>query len=76
MDDPGSGQGTSSEPGGTGIPFRPDTCRNSGSSLYRWMGVVVGGRQGFRVQPEDRAELGAVDAGVADESKQFRIFLE
>jgi hypothetical protein len=40
------------------------------------MRVVVAGRQGFRVQPEDRAELGAVDAGVADESKQFGTFPE
>ncbi len=47
-----------------------------GSSPYRWMRVVVASRQGFRVQPEDRAELGTVDAGVADESKQFHILLE
>ena len=47
-----------------------------GPSLYRWMRVAVGGRKGFRVQPEDRAELGAVDASVADESKQFRMLLE
>jgi hypothetical protein len=40
------------------------------------MRVVVADWQGFRVQPEDRAELGAVDAGVADESKQFHMFLE
>ena len=37
---------------------------------------VVAGRRGFRVQPEDRAEPGAADAGVADESKQFRMLLE
>jgi hypothetical protein len=50
--------------------------REPGPSLYRRMRVVVAGRQGFRVQPEDRAELGAVDAGVADESKQFCTFPE
>ena len=27
------------------------------------MRVVVAGRQGFRVQPKHRAELGAIDAG-------------
>jgi len=32
------------------------------------MPVVVAGRQDFRVQPENCAELGAVDASVADES--------
>ena len=53
-----------------------DHLRELGPSLYRWMRVVVAGRQGFRVQPEDRAELGAIDAGVADESKQFHMFLE
>ena len=47
-----------------------------GRSLYRWMPVVVADWKDFRVQPEDRAELGAVDAGVADESKQFCILLE
>ena len=47
-----------------------------GLSLYGWMRVAVVGRQGFRGQPEDRAELGAVDAGVADESKQFHMLLE
>jgi hypothetical protein len=47
-----------------------------GPSLYRWMRVAVAGRQGFRVQPEDHAELGTVDAGVADESKQFHKFME
>ena len=47
-----------------------------GPSQYRWMRVVVAGRQGFRGEPEDRAELGAVDAGVADESKQFHMLLE
>jgi hypothetical protein len=50
--------------------------REPGPSLYRWMRVAVVGRQGFRVQPEDRAELSAIDAGVADESKQFHMFLE
>ena len=53
-----------------------DHLREPGPSLYRWMRVVVAGRQGFRVQPEDRAEPGAIDAGVADDSKQFRMFLE
>ena len=53
-----------------------DHLRELGPSLYRLMRVVVAGRQGFRVQPEDRAELGAVDADVADESKQFHMFLE
>jgi hypothetical protein len=47
-----------------------------GPSRYRWMRAAVAGRQGFRVQPEDHAELGAVDADVADESKQFCILLE
>jgi hypothetical protein len=47
-----------------------------GPSLYRWMRAAVAAWKGFRVQPEDRAELGAVDAGVADESKQFCILLE
>ncbi len=37
---------------------------------------VVVGQRGFRLQPEDRAEPGAADAGVADESKQFRMLLE
>ena len=59
-----------------GYPVPADHLRELGPSLYRWMRVVVAGRQGFRVQPEDRAELGAVDAGVADESEQFRMFLE
>jgi hypothetical protein len=53
-----------------------DHLRELGLSRYRRMRVVVAGRQGFRVHPEDHAELGAVDAGVADESKQFRILLE
>ena len=47
-----------------------------GRSRYRWMRAAVAGRQDFRVQPEDRGELGAVDAGVADESKEFYIPLE
>jgi hypothetical protein len=47
--------------------------REPGPSLYRRKRVAVAVRQGFRVQPEDRAEPGAVDAGVADDSKQFRI---
>ena len=38
------------------------------------MPVVIAGRQDFRVQPKDGAELGAVDAGVADESKQVHNF--
>ena len=53
-----------------------DHLREPGPSLYRWMRGVVAGRQGFRVQPEDRAEPGAIDAGVADDSKQFHMFLE
>jgi hypothetical protein len=52
-----------------------DHLRELGPSLYRWMRVVAG-RQGFRVQPEERAELGAIDAGIEDESKQFHMFLE
>ena len=59
-----------------GYPVPVEHLREPGPSRYRWMRVAVAGRQGFRVQPEDRAELGAVDAGVADESKQFRMFLE
>jgi hypothetical protein len=59
-----------------GYPVSVEHLLELGPSLYRWMRVVVAGRQGFRVQPEDRAELGAVDAGVADESKQFHKFLE
>ena len=59
-----------------GYPVRVEHLPELGLSLYRWMRVVVVGRQGFRVQPEDRAELGPVDAGVADESKQFCILLE
>ena len=47
-----------------------------GRSRCRWMRVAVADWQGFRVQPEDRAELGTVDAGVADESEQFCILLE
>ena len=61
---------------GTGIPFPVEHLPELGPSLYRWMRVVVAGRQGFRLQPEDRAELAAVDAGVADESEQFYILLE
>ena len=53
-----------------------DHLRELGPSLYRWMRVALAGRQGFRVQPEHRAEPGAIDAGVADESKQFHMFLE
>jgi hypothetical protein len=59
-----------------GYPVPVEYLRELGPSLYRCMRVVVAGRQGFRVQPEDRAELGAVDAGVADESKKFHMFLE
>ena len=47
-----------------------------GLSLYRWMRVVAAGRQDFRVQLKDHAELGAVDAGVADEGNQCHILLE
>ena len=47
-----------------------------GPSLYRRMRGVAAGQQGFRVQPEDRAELGAVDAGVADEGNQCHVLLE
>jgi hypothetical protein len=53
-----------------------DHLRELDPSLYRWMRGVVAGRQGFRVEPEDRAELGAIDAGVPDESEQFHMFLE
>jgi hypothetical protein len=53
-----------------------DLLQELGPSLHRRMRVVVAGRQGFRVQPEDRAELGAIDAVVADESKQFHMFPE
>ena len=59
-----------------GYPVPVQHLPELGPSLYRWMRVAVAGRQGFRVQPEDRAELGAVDASVADESKQFYILLE
>jgi hypothetical protein len=59
-----------------GLPVPVGHLPELGPSLYRWMRVAVAGRRGFRVQPEDRAELGAVDADVADESKQFRILLE
>jgi hypothetical protein len=59
-----------------GYPVLVKHLPELGRSLYRWMRVDVTGRQGFRVQPENRAELGAVDAGVADESKQFCILLE
>jgi hypothetical protein len=61
---------------GGGYPVPVEHLPELGPSLCRWMRVVVAGRQGFRVQPEDRGELGVVDAGVADESKQFRILLE
>jgi len=40
------------------------------------MRVVVAGRTGFRMPREDRAELGAVKTGVADDSNQFRMLLE
>ena len=53
-----------------------DHLRKLGPSLYRWMRAVVAGRQSFRVQPEHRAELGAIEAGVADDSKQFHMFLK
>ena len=59
-----------------GYPVPVDHLRELDPSLYRWMRGVVASRQGSRVQPEDRAELGAIDAGVADESKQFHMFLE
>ena len=59
-----------------GYPVPVEHLPELGPSLYRWMRVAVAGRQSFRVQPEDRAELGAVDAGVADESEQFCILLE
>ena len=59
-----------------GYPVPVQHLPELGPSLYRWMRVAVADRQGFRVQPEDRAELGAVDASVADESKQFYILLE
>jgi hypothetical protein len=59
-----------------GYPVPVEHLPELGPSLYRWMRVAVAGRQGLRVQLEDRAELGAVDAGVADESKQFHKFLE
>ncbi len=59
-----------------GYPVPLQHLPELGPSLYRWMRVAVADRQGFRVQPEDRAELGAVDASVADESKQFYILLE
>ncbi len=59
-----------------GYPVPVEHLPEIGPSLYRWMRVVVAGRQGFRVQPKHRAELGAIDAGVADESKQFHMFLE
>src|ERR1700748_2757987 len=58
------------------IPFPAGHYRNSARSLYWWMRVVVADRKDFRVQPEDRTEPGAVDAGVADESKQFCILLQ
>jgi hypothetical protein len=76
MDDLGSGPGASGEPGGAGNPVPAGYLPELGPSRYRWLRVVVAGRQGFRVQSEDRAELGAVDAGVADESKQFCVLLE
>jgi hypothetical protein len=59
-----------------GYPVPVEHLPELGPSLYRWMRVAVAGRQDLRVQLEDRAELGAVDAGVADESKQFHKFLE
>lgn len=59
-----------------GYPVPVDQLREPGPSLYRWTRGAVADRQGFRVQPEDRAELGAMDADVADESKQFHMFLE
>ena len=59
-----------------GYPVPVEHLPELGPSLYRWMRVAVAGRQDFRVQPEDCSELGAVDAGVADESKQFHKFLE
>ena len=59
-----------------GYPIPVEHLPGLGPSLYRWMRVVVAGRRGFSVQPEDRAELGAVDAGVADESKQLHTLLQ
>ena len=59
-----------------GYPVPVGHLPELGRSRYRWMRAAIAGRQGFRVQPENRAELGAVDAGVADESKQFCILLE
>jgi hypothetical protein len=59
-----------------GYPVLAEHLSGLGPSLYRWMRVVVAGRQGSRVQPENRAELAAVNGGVADESKQFHILLE
>ena len=60
-----------------GYPGPVEHLSGLGPSLYRrWMPVVVADRPDFQVQPEDCAELGAVDAGVADESKQFCILLE
>jgi len=59
-----------------GYPIPVKHLPGLGPSLYRWMPVVVAGRLDFRVQPKDCAELGAVDADIADESKQFCILLE
>jgi len=59
-----------------GYPVPAGHPPEPGPSLYRRMRAVGAGRQGFGVQPEDRAELSAVDAGVADESKQFHMLPE
>jgi hypothetical protein len=75
MDDLGSGTDAVRWTRRDGYPVPVEHLPELGPSLYRWMRVVVAGRQGFRVQPEDRAEPGAIDAGVADESKQFRMLL-
>ena len=72
----GGGGPDAGDPSADGYPAPVEQLPELGPSLYRWMRVAVAGRQGFRVQPEDRAEPGAVDAGVADESKQFHKFLE
>ena len=72
----GGGGQDAGDPSADGYPAPIEQLPELGRSLYRWMRVAVAGRQSFRVQPEDRAELGAVDAGVADESKQFHKFLE
>jgi len=72
----GGGEQDAGDPSADGYPVPVEQLPELGPSPYRWMRVAVAGQQGLRVQPEDRAELGAADAGVADERKQFQKFLE